>query len=75
MPTQGLLPGFEFMSDDDNKKRKDAELSKELAEARKEYAALKDCYSSPFKLIGCEQRIQSLLKQKEDLWKVPLIKQ
>ena len=69
--TQQFLPGFEFMSEDDKRRAKDAELAKQLTQAQRDYTALQDNYSSPFKLIEYENRIQSLIKQRKELWQVP----
>lgn len=65
---QPLLPGFEFMADDVKKHEQDKALKKEILEATREYTALKDCYSSPFKLIQAEDRLRKAIEARNELW-------
>lgn len=67
--TQQFLPGFEFMSKDDEKRAKDKKLQLQQQKLEREYEALKDCYSSPFKLINHENQLKAIKKAREDLWK------
>lgn len=67
--TQGYLPGFEFMSKDDEKRAQDKKLQLQQQRLEREYEALKDCCSSPFKLIEHENQLKAVKKAREDLWK------
>lgn len=65
---QPLLPGFEFMADDVKKHEQDKALKKEILDATRDYTALKDSYSSPFKLIEAENRIKRAMAARNALW-------
>ena len=65
---QPMLPGFEFMADDVKKHEQDKALKKEILEATRDYTALKDSYSSPFKLIEAENRLRKAIKARNELW-------
>lgn len=65
---QLILPGFEFMADDVKKHEQDKALKKEILEATRDYTALKDSYSSPFKLIEAENRIRRAMEARNALW-------
>lgn len=69
MAIQQFLPGFEDMANDANRHETDKQLKRELLQVTREYTALKDCYSSPYKLLSYENRIKKLMKAREDLWK------
>lgn len=69
MPEEQLiLPGFEFMKNDAKKHEQDKALKKEILEATRDYTALKDAYSSPFKLLEAENRIRKAIEARNALW-------
>lgn len=69
---QPMLPGFEYMADDEKKHAEDKRLKKILVQLVDDFTEYRDSkYASPAALAHWEGRIKEVMKAREDLWKEP----
>lgn len=70
-PTNGFLPGFEYLAGDADKHAEDKRLKKEILKIVTEMTDQQNQYNSPAKIATWEQKLKDLMKAREDLWKEP----
>lgn len=70
-PTDGFLPGFEYLADDERRHMEDKRLKKLILQLMADVTDHPGVYHSPAKIATWEQKLKDLMKAREDLWKEP----
>lgn len=66
---QLLLPGFEYMLEDQERHKEDKRLKSEILKLVTEMTAQDKNYNSPAKIATWTRDLKALMKAREDLWK------